>query len=144
MPITSIANARDVLTAFVATTWAAEAGGAPLLHDNLGATRPETPALFGRVVVRHADGENPFLGSSRGRDFGTLFVQLFAPEGVGTTALDVISDALVRALRSVGPGDLSGIRLLNISSTELGIDPSDRQYHQVNVSAAFSYDTFIA
>lgn len=141
MAVNTIAAARDVLTGLVADVWATAAPNSQLLYDNIGGARPETPAVYGRVVVRHGDGEIAALGSVRHRAFGILFVQLFAPEGAGTTALDAISDALIKGLASASPADLQGIRLRNIASTELGIDPSDRQYHQVNVSAAFDYDT---
>jgi len=142
--VNTIAEARDVLCGFVQTVWDASADGAPLLYDNIGGERPEELGVFGRVVVRHFQGEIAALGNTRHRAFGILFVQLFTPEGAGTGDLDAISDALIKALVSAAPGDLQGIRLRNISSTELGIDPSDRQYHQVNVSAEFSYDTFTA
>ena len=141
MPIATIAEARDVLTGFVKDVWDVSFSAYPLLYDNIAAERPEELGVFGRVVVRHFGGEIVSLGGVAHRAFGILFVQLFVSEGAGTVALDGISDALIKALVSAGPGDLSGIRLRNIGSTELGIDPSDRQYHQVNVSAEFSYDT---
>ena len=141
MPIATITEARDVLTGFVKDVWDVSYSAYPLLYDNLAGERPEELGVFGRVVVRHFGGEIASLGGTAHRAFGILFVQLFVPEGAGTVTLDGISDALIKALVSAGPGDLSGIRLRNIGSTELGIDPSDRQYHQVNVSAEFSYDT---
>lgn len=141
MPVNTMAEARDVLSGIVQTAWGTVAPTYLLLYDNIKGDRPETPATFGRVVVRHFDGEIAALGSSRHRAFGILFVQLFTPSGAGTTVLDVIADALVKTLTAASPGTLQGIRLRGIGATELGIDPSDRLYHQVNVSAAFDYDT---
>jgi hypothetical protein len=140
MAVNTMAEARDVLSGIVQDTWDAVTS-IPLLYDNIKDDRPETPAPFGRMVVRHFDGEIAALGSSRHRAFGILFVQLFTPSGAGTAGLDVIADALVKALTSASPGDLQGVRLRSIGATELGIDPSDRLYHQVNVSAQFDYDT---
>jgi hypothetical protein len=138
--VNALNEARDVLSGIVKTAWD-DVTSAPLLYDNIKGTRPETRATFGRVVVRHFDGNIAALGTTFNRLYGALYVQLFTPEGAGTAELDEIADALVKALVAATPGELQGIRLSKVTVLELGVDPSDRQYHQVNVQAAFQYDT---
>ena len=139
MPNT-IAAARDVLSGIVKEIWD-DVSDAPVLYDNIKGDRPEELGTFGRIVVRHFEGELAALGTTMHRAFGILFVQLFTPSGTGTAELDEIADALVKGLSNASAGDLQGIRLRGIASTELGVDPTDRLYHQVNVTAAFDYDT---
>lgn len=140
MSVNTLAEARDVLTGLVKAAWD-DVTDASLLFDNIKGARPEERATFGRVVVRHFDGNIAALGTTLTRLYGALYVQCFAPEGTGTSELDEIADALVKALVAASPGDLQGIRLSKPTVLELGVDPSDRQYHQVNVQVAFSYDT---
>lgn len=135
----STTAAEDVLLGIVTTAWAANTpAGTPLLYNNLDSDRPNPPALFGRAVVRESVGGYAGVGTTRMRRPGTLFIQLFVPQGAGTKTINDLSNALVNALKNASVVTLDGIRLRDIGSNELG---SDGVYHQVNVQASFEYDT---
>lgn len=135
----STTAAEDILLGIVQTAWTANTpAGTPLFFNNLDSDRPTVPALFGRAVVREGVGGYAGLGVTRLRRPGTLFVQLFVPQGSGTKTINDLANALVVALQTASVVTLDGIRLRDIGATELG---TDGIYFQVNVQASYDYDT---
>jgi hypothetical protein len=136
------ALARDILSGIAQAAWDTSAGGAPLLYDNRQSLRPQIPTTYGRLVMRHVPGDFPTLGSGRVRVEGILFVQLFTPINSGTLTLDGLANAIVAAYQVAAQNSvlMQGIMLRDVGMTELGVDPADREYHQVNVQAGFQYD----
>jgi len=128
-------GAVDEMLTLVKATWDAHADGAPLYYDNQDEVRPETPDTFGRVTVRHFDGRQISIGPvSMKRRFGSLFVQMFTPQGTGQYDLRNLSDQMMFALEDANPA-IS--RLTNVHVNELA---GDGVYYQINVVASFSYD----
>ncbi len=128
-------SAVDEMLTLVKTTWDAQTAGAPLYYDNMDAERPDNPSTFGRAIVRHFDGRQISLGDqSLKRRFGSLFVQIFMPQGGGQYEIRNLSDQMMFALEDA---NLSVTRLKNVQINELGTDGT---YFQVNVVADFSYD----
>jgi hypothetical protein len=128
-------EAQDALLTLVKSTWDANASGAPLYYDNQDVDRPDSPTLFGRAIVRHISGTRTTLGNTRFRRFGTVYVQIFVPQGTGTVKIRQLSDAVAHAIEGA-PASL-GVRIQDVDVIELG---SDGVYFQVNVSADFTYD----
>jgi len=128
-------EAQDALLSRIKTLWDANAGGAALYYDNQDASRPDTPQMFGRAIVRHVQSTRTTLGINRFRRFGTVYVQIFVPQGTGTTVIRELSDAVAHGLEE-SPASL-GVRIQDVDINELG---SDGTYFQVNVAADFTYD----
>jgi len=128
-------EAQDALLTQITNVWSANANGAPLYYDNQDVDRPERPSMFGRAIVRHATATRTTVGNNRFRRFGTVYVQLFVPQGTGTTIIRELSDAIAHSLEE-SPSSL-GIRIGDVDINELG---SDGTYFQINVSADFNYD----
>jgi hypothetical protein len=128
-------GAVDEMLSIVKTAWDAHASGAPLYYDNQDGDRPDSPATFGRAVVRHFDGAQISIGDqSLKRRFGGLFVQIFVPQGSGQVSIRELSDQVMFAIEDARP---STVRLTDVQVNELGTDGT---YFQVNVYANFSYD----
>jgi hypothetical protein len=126
---------QDELLTRIKSFWDTHANGAPLYYDNQDVERPSSPTLFGRAIVRHGSGTRTTLGINRFRRFGTVYVQIFVPQGTGTITIRDLSDDIASCLESV-PSSF-GVRLQDVDINELG---SDGTYFQVNVSADFTYD----
>lgn len=128
-------EAQDALLTLIKSTWDSNAGGAPLYYDNQDVDRPDSPTLFGRAIVRHVRGTRTTVGNTMFRRFGTVYVQIFVPQGTGTAEIRQLSDVIAHTIEEA-PASL-GVRIQDVSVIELG---SDGVYFQVNVSADFTYD----
>lgn len=134
-------EARDALSEFATTEWeAAVAGvvpGAPLHYTNINADPPEEPQLWGRLHIQNRRGTRASLGSNcpRRRRFGTLFIMIFVPIGVGTQEADQVADSLVVAFEDAGAID--NIWFRDVGYRDVGPDGT---YHQVNFEAQFTFD----
>tara|TARA_S200002703_G_C3658638_1_gene202256 strand:- start:112 stop:528 length:417 start_codon:yes stop_codon:yes gene_type:complete len=126
---------QDELLTRIKSLWDTHANGAPLYYDNQDVDRPDSPTLFGRAIVRHGRGTRTTLGINRFRRFGTVYVQIFVPQGTGTITIRDLSDDIAHGLEDV-PSSF-GVRLQDVDINELG---SDGVYFQVNISADFTYD----
>ena len=133
---TNQTEAQDALLALITTTWTANAGGAQLFYDNQGVDRPDSPALFGRAIVRHGRGTRTTLGVNRFRRFGTVFVQAFVPQG-SRRDLAILRDLTDDIAHAIEEATIAGIRIQDVDINELG---SDGTYFQINVAAQFTYD----
>ena len=80
-------------------------------------------------------GTRTTLGINRFRRFGTVYVQIFVPQGTGTVTIRDLSDDIAGGLENV-PASF-GVRIQDVDINELG---SDGAYFQVNISADFTYD----
>lgn len=126
---------QDLLLTRIKSLWDSNAGSAPLYYDNQDVDRPDSPTLFGRAIVRHGRGTRTTLGINRFRRFGTVYVQIFVPQGTGTVTIRDLSDDIAGGLENV-PASF-GVRIQDVDINELG---SDGAYFQVNISADFTYD----
>ena len=126
---------QDLLLTRIKSLWDSNAGGAPLYYDNQDVDRPDSPTLFGRAIVRHGRGTRTTLGINRFRRFGTVYVQIFVPQGTGTVTIRDLSDDIAGGLENI-PASF-GVRIQDVDINELG---SDGTYFQVNISADFTYD----
>jgi len=141
-------EARDLISSILQAAWdgfdwsslPGQTGKAPLFYDNEDAKRPDDPALFGRLVVRHFFGGLASITSGPHklvRFGGTLFVQLFQPQGTGTLKLDRLAWGLTQAMTNASPAEAGNVRFRDATFREL---ESDGVYFQVNVQAGFEYD----
>jgi len=132
-------EAADAVLTLIQTTWDG-ATSAPLYYDKKGADRPDVPAVFGRAVVRHTFGERASLGSAGSgskvnRRYGDAYVQIFIPQGKGTTAIRDLAETMANALEDAD--HTLGVRIRDTQINELG---SDGVYWQINVVTSFTYD----
>ena len=134
-------QAVDALLGLAKTTWEANTpASTPFYYDNQDATRPSTPSLFGRAVLRHNFGERASLGSAGSgskvnRRYGDLYIQIFVPQGDGQYTARTLADAMALAFEDAD--NSIGLRLQDTSINELGADGT---YWQINVVTSFTYD----
>lgn len=141
-------QARDEMFDMLDAEWTTKAGAvtggaAPLIIWQ--GEEPETPPSreagpYARATVRHFTGGQATLGSVGSRRFnreGAIFVQCFAPLGIGNPL--TIAERLGRIARDAFEGRSSpgGIWFRNPRLNEVG--PADGWF-QVNVVAPFTYD----
>ena len=92
---------------------------------------------WARVSVQGAGARQASLGavgSRRCRSAGLVYVQVFAPIGVGANQALAVADDVATALRGV---TASSVRLKAPSINPIG---RDEGYYQVNVTTPFEFD----
>lgn len=134
-------EAADDLFTLITQVWQANTpAGTPLYYDNQDEKRPANPALFGRTVLRHFGSSRETVGnagenSALFRRRGSVYVQIFVPQGSGTSVARAVAEAMIEAFEDAD--STLGVRLTNSDINELG---SDGTYWQINVVSDFSYD----
>ena len=129
-------EARDAIGTFILPVWNTATSSAPLAFDNIPFTRPESPALWGRLHILHFQGSRASLGpNARFRHPGRVFVQVFGPAGAGMNSLNQVSTALMEAFEDAG--GVGNIWFRDAAAREVG---TDGDYYQVNVEVDFTYD----
>lgn len=129
-------EARDEMLAVFHAAWGPL--GYPVVWTDLPEDVPQAETVWARVTVRHATGRQASLageqGARRWNRTGTLFVQVFAPVGDGSTAVyaaaQVVADAY-QAARGLG------VWFRNTRINEVGASGA---FEQINVLTDFSYD----
>lgn len=139
MPISSLAEARDLITAHFVALWNAQSGTAPLLvyddrHKDLPANAP-----YARITVRHNVMDQRTLGNTgnrRFRRFGVVVVQIFTVANDGLTKADVFAKVALDAFEgnSTAPDE---VHFRNVRVNEEG---ENGNWFQTNVLADFDYD----
>lgn len=142
----TFAQARDEILDLITDAWTTGASGIAMTYDDAPNDVPSGAALtsknvtpWARTTVRHEIGRAASISGSNGarrwlRE-GTVFVQIFTPEGTGLRTADTLVKVVVDALEgATTPG---GVWFRNVSFKEVG---PDGPWYQTNVSATFSYD----
>jgi hypothetical protein len=140
-------QARDELYEMFRAAWAANSGAVvqgsapPVIYQGVSKdTPPAMEVSYARASVKHFTGTQGSLGGTGNRRFnrtGAVFIQTFAPLGIGnplTIAVRLGRIALEAFEGRSSPGGIwfRGCRLMEIGH-------SDGRY-QVNVIAEFTYD----
>ena len=134
--ISTFAESRDAIGGLIVPAWNTATSSATLLFDNLPGDRPDPPALFGRLTIRHTEGSRVALGNStRFRRSGTIFLQIFVPSSDGMGNADSIVQTMVETIEDAG--QVQNMWFRDVRMREVG---SDGAYHQVNVEAGFTFD----
>lgn len=109
------------------------------------ADRPIDPATaavmasgFARFSIVHGAGDLREIGDRAYRRHGRLFFQCFAPEGSGMVRAYEMVDHAIEFFRAPPRFQYGDVRLTDPRIDEIGADSG---YYQVNVSAAFDYDS---
>lgn len=128
-------EARDIMFATFMSAW--KGTGYPVVWTDVPADVPTSETTWARVVLRHADGGQGSLagdtGVKRWKRAGTLFVQVFAPVGGGSSAGYNAAEAVVNAFQAAK--DCVWYR--NIRMNEIGASGA---FEQINVLVDFTYD----
>ncbi len=130
-------EARDVMVGVFYSAWKALAP-APVVWTDVPEDVPETETEWARVTVRHATGGQGSLagadGAKRWDRSGTLFVQVFAPVGDGSTRAYSAAQLVANAFQ-----DARGLSVWfrNIRINEVGTSGA---FEQINVLVDFTYD----
>lgn len=128
-------GAKEAILSRWASAWGSTT---PYVFQNEQFT-PPNGSVWARLTILHDDSRQETLGPSGGRRFlraGTVFVDLFAPIGSGTTTVD----ALATLARSIFEGvSFDGLRFPGIAIVrELGED--EFGFFQIQVEALFDYE----
>lgn len=120
----------------VTRAWAPS--GYPMQYTDVGGAPPDIQTPWARVILRHVSGGQASLagadGTSRWYNQGTLFVQVFAPVGDGSTAAYDAAQIILDALRGARAG---AVWFRNPRINEVGTSGA---FEQVNVISEFTYD----
>lgn len=129
-------EAVDAILDIFKTAW--DTTGFTALYPGKEKEKPTSEAPWARVTIQHASGDQASLGSLGGRrrfrEVGTLFVQVFAPVGDGSTWCYQLTQLLCDAYRDARHPE---VWFRNVHSEEIGDDGSFLQH---NVIATFIYD----
>lgn len=111
----------------------------PAVYDDLPDNKPTSETVWARATIRHADGRQASLSGAhatrRYKAVGTVFVQVFAPVGDGSTACYEAAKVVLDAYRDARNPDVwfRDVRLKEIGNGK-------GAFTQINVEATFSYD----
>lgn len=129
-------EARDVMLAIVKAIW--DPTGYPIVWTDVPDTVPTSETVWARATVRHSGGGQSSLsgedGTRRFERTGTLFIQVFAPVGDGSTAGYGAAQTMINGLEDARN---PSVWFKDILMQELGQYGS---FEQINVQATFSYD----
>lgn len=127
-------QARDVILGIFKAAWDPRVA----VYDDVPGNIPTSETVWARATIRHATGRQSSLGgdigSRRFTDRGTVFVQVFAPVGDGSTACYEAAREVQNAFRDARNPD---VWFRDVRMNEVGADGA---FEQINVLATFSYD----
>lgn len=130
-------QARDELSKMVTDVWPGNTDY--LIYDDLPGSKPDTTEMWGRLTIKHIDGQQANLGGStpsrRYSRTGILTVQIFTPSGKGLSSADDHAKIISGAFE--GTQSPSGIWFRNVTAQEIG---PDGDFYQTNVTLTFMYD----
>lgn len=135
--MTTPVEAKDIIFSIFKDAW--DAAGFYVVWSDLPNAKPPSARVWARVTIRHATGRQTTLGggSPGARQYtseGTVFVQVFAPVGDGSTACDEAATVALEAYRNARNPK---VWFRDVKMNEVGTSGSDEQ---INVTATFSYD----
>lgn len=112
--------------------------GYPAIYTDVGGAPPGHKTVWARAVVRHAlGGQASLMGDDNVRRWertGTVFVQVFAPIGAGSTSAYAAAQVVADAYQSARDPD---VWFRNVRINEAG---GQGAFQQINVLADFTYD----
>lgn len=131
-------QARDAMLKVFRDAWLlAGQTDAQATYSDVPAALSTSEQVWARVTVRHATGRQSSLtgglGTKRYTNRGTLWVQVFAPMGDGSTAGYGATQTVVGAFRDA---DI-GVLFRNVRFSEAG---KDGAFERFDVKADFEYD----
>lgn len=139
MPISSITEARNLITAHFQTAWDAQTPPVPLLiYDDRHTDLPDN-APYARITVRHNVMDQRTLGATgnrRFRRFGVVTVQIFAISNQGLALADVFAKVALDAFEGKNTAS-DQVEFRNARINEIG---EDGPWFQINVVSDFDYD----
>lgn len=130
-------EARDEMAGIFYAAWKVLAP-APVVWTDLPGDVPDVETEWARVTIRHHTGGQASLagedGARRWERAGTLFVQVFAPVGDGSTRAYAAAQIVANAFQ-----DVRGTRVWfrNVRINEIGASGA---FEQINVLIDFTYD----
>lgn len=126
-------EAEDIILGIFKTAWDPR----PAVYDDDPGNIPTGEVVWARATIRHATGRQSSLagaiGTRRFTDEGTVFVQVFAPVGDGSTACMAAAREVQNAYRDAR----SRVWFRDVRLNEVGASGA---FYQINVLATFSYD----
>lgn len=129
-------EARDIMLAVFKAAW--DPTGNPVFWTDVPGKKPPSERVWARVTIRHATGHQGSLkgaaGTQRWNRTGTIFVQVFAPVGDGSTAGYTAAQIVVNAYQAARNPD---VWFRNVRMNEVGASGA---FEQFNVLVDFSYD----
>jgi hypothetical protein len=126
-------EARDIILGIFKAVWDPRLA----LYTDVPGQVPTGEVVWARATIKHATGRQTSLGGPAGKkytDRGTVFVQVFAPVGDGSTACYAAAQEVRNAFRDANHPD---VWFTNARLNEVG---SAGGFDQINVTATFSYD----
>lgn len=130
---------RDAVSEMLAifkTVW--DDTGYTAIYTDVAGSKPTVQEPWARVTVRHALGAQASLSDENGlkvyTQTGTIFIQLFAPQGVGQVTCRDLAQPLLVAYSKNGGGS---VWYRNQRMKEIG---SDGAFDNSNVLIDFTYD----
>lgn len=133
----TISEARDIICKVFKDVW--DATGYPVFYTDIPSAVPPSNCIWARVILRHGEGKQasltgPANGEQRWCNEGTVFVQIFAPVGNGSSDAYDAAQIVLNAFR-----DASGLEVWFRKSriNEIGTSGA---FEQINVLSDFTYD----
>jgi hypothetical protein len=129
-------QAVDGILDIFKATW--DPTGFPAHYTDKAGEKPTSETLWARATIRHATGNQTSLagasGTRRFTETGTLFVQVFAPVGDGSTECYKAATLIRDAYRDA---KLPNLWFRSQRIQEVG---ESGAFYQINVLVTFSYD----
>lgn len=130
-------SARDKIMGAIVEPWSVL--GYPIVFTDVPGETPSTQTPWARVILRHAVGgqaslSGPINGCVRHNNEGTVYVQVFAPIGDGSTTAYEAASVVKNALEDFKD---SNVWFRRVRINEVGTRGA---FEQINVLADFTYD----
>ncbi len=126
---------REMLSIFKAV-W--DDQGYTAIYTDVAGSKPTVQEPWARVTVRHNDGGQKTLGDQSTKrvftDTGTIFIQVFAPQGAGHVSSRSLAHLVRTAYCQTGGGS---VWYRNQRLKEIG---GDGAFDNTNVLIDFTYD----
>ena len=129
----NFSQAEAAIRAHFNTGWA---GATSIAWPDVSFTPPADTWV--RFAMKNNDSYQASIGSPSSNMFrrkGVVFIQVFQPEGIGSTDARAKADLAADIFISNG---LSGFRFSKVNAKDIGADGAG--YYQWNVTAEFEYD----
>lgn len=131
-------EAVDEMLAIFKTVW--DDTGYTAIYTDVAGSKPTVQEPWARVTVKHAIGGQASLSDDTGKkvftQLGTIFIQIFAPQGAGQVQARDLAQLLLVAYSKRKNG-VGSVWYRNQRMKEIG---SDGAFDNTNVLIDFTYD----